>query len=141
MNIIEANGGNATQREIAVNVVKYCIKKLMPRMRTLNIEIQLRYIKCDAIGYCMMTDNNRTFEIEIDKKQSIKDLVTTICHEMVHVKQYAKNQMDDGIRSGAARWKNRTVSFDTEYYDLPWEKEAYAMQENLANSVWKNSVI
>ena len=141
MNLVEVSGGTKYQRDIAQKVVYQMIEVMMPRMRTLEIEVKIRKISGDAIGYCMMTDNNRTFEIEIDKKQSIKDLVTTICHEMVHVKQYAKNQMDDGIRSGVARWKNRTVSFDTEYYDLPWEKEAYAMQENLADSVWKNSVI
>ena len=106
MNLVEANGGNKTQRDIAIKVVNYLCKRLMPRVRTLNIEIQFKKIKCDAIGYCMMTDDNRTFEIEIDKKQNIKTLVTTICHEMVHVKQYAKKEMDDGIRSGSARWKN-----------------------------------
>ena len=89
----------------------------------------------------MMTDDNRTFEIEIDKKQNIKTLVTTICHEMVHVKQYAKKEMDDGIRSGSARWKNTQISFDTEYYDLPWEKEAYRLQDKLAEECWKSNLI
>jgi len=141
MNIVEATGGNKTQRDIAVKVVNFMIKKLMPRMRTLNIEIQLKDIKCDAIGYCMMTDDNRSFEIEVDKKISIKELVTTICHELVHVKQYARKEMDDGIVSGRARWKNKVISFETNYYDLPWEKEAYAMQDALANAVWKNNII
>jgi len=141
MNLVEANGGNKTQRDIAIKVVNYLCKRLMPRVRTLNIEIQFRNIKSDAIGYCMMTDDNRTFEIEIDKKQNIKTLVTTICHEMVHVKQYAKKEMDDGIRSGSARWKNTQISFDTEYYDLPWEKEAYRLQDKLAEECWKSNLI
>ena len=40
-----------------------------------------------------MQEDNRTFEIEINKDIGIKELVTTICHEMVHVKQYARNEM------------------------------------------------
>ena len=141
MNIVEATGGNKTQRDIAVKVVHFMIKKLMPRMRTLDIEIQFKDIKCDAIGYCMMTDDNRSFEIEVDKKISIKELGTTICHEMIHVKQYARKEMDDGIVSGRARWKKKTIAMNTAYYDLPWEKEAYRMQDALANAVWKNDII
>ena len=42
---------------------------------------------------------------------------------MVHVKQYARNEMNDGIIKGRARWKNRYIPEDTNYWDLPWEKE------------------
>ena len=141
MNIVEVNGGNKVQREICHKVVGYMISKLLPRFRTLDITVNLVTIKSDAIGFCMMQDTNREFEIELDKKLGIKDMVQALCHEMVHVKQYARNEMNDGIVNGVAKWKTKTIPENTNYWDLPWEKEAYRMETKLANSVWENGVI
>jgi hypothetical protein len=89
----------------------------------------------------MEGENNRQFFIEIDKKQNLKDIVTTLCHEMVHVKQYARKEMDNGQTNGRARWKSKSIPMDTNYYDLPWEKEAYRMQDKLADMCWENNII
>ena len=140
MNFIEVNGGNKTQREICENVVHHMISKLLPRFGTLDITVNLLNIKSEAIGFCMMQEKNQ-FEIEIDKKLSIKEMVTALCHERVHVKQFARKEMVDGIETGVARWKSKKISLDTNYWDLPWEKEAYRMEKKLATSVWENGVI
>ena len=64
MNLVAVEGGNKTQREICEKVVHYMIGKLMPRMRTLDIEVQLKNLTGDAVGFCMMEENNRMFTIE-----------------------------------------------------------------------------
>tara|TARA_B100000902_G_scaffold377698_1_gene410201 strand:- start:2408 stop:2830 length:423 start_codon:yes stop_codon:yes gene_type:complete len=140
MNFVEVNGGNKVQREICHKVVAHMIKKLLPRFRTLDITVNLVTIKSEAIGFCMEQDKNQ-FEIELDKKISIKDMVTALCHEMVHVKQFARKEMVDGIKTGVARWKTKTIPLTTNYWDLPWEKEAYRMEKKLADDVWENGVI
>ena len=140
MNFVEVNGGNKVQREICHKVVAHMIKKLLPRFRTLDITVNLVTIKSEAIGFCMEQDKNQ-FEIELDKKISIKDMVTALCHEMVHVKQFARKEMVDGIKTGVARWKTKTIPLITNYWDLPWEKEAYRMEKKLADDVWENGVI
>ena len=140
MNFVEINGGNKTQREICEKVVGHMISELLPRFRTLDITVNLLNIKSEAIGFCMMQEKNQ-FEIELDKKLSIKDMVTALCHEMVHVKQFAKKEMVDGIKTGVPIWKSKKISLNTNYWDLPWEKEAYRMEKKLANSVWENGVI
>ena len=137
MNTLEVIGGRKDQREMTHRVIGYMINTLMPRMRTLDITVEFTNIKSDAVGFCMQTDNNRTFEIEIDKKQNFKDIVTTLCHEMVHVKQYARNEMS----CYGGKWKKKKISDDTAYYDLPWEKEAYRMQDKLAQIVWDADVL
>ena len=142
MNSVVVEGGNKTQREICENVVHYMIGQLMPRMRTLDIEVQLKNLTGDAVGFCMMEENNRMFTIEADKKMGIKDLVTTICHEMIHVKQYARKEMTDNlVENGQAVWRGRKVNPNTKYYDLPWEKEAYRLQDKFANMVWNEEII
>ena len=141
MNLVEVNGGNKTQREICHKVVAHMIWQLLPRFRTLDIQVNLTTIKSDAIGFCMMQDTNRKFEIELDKKLGIKEMVQALCHEMVHVKQYARNEMNDGIVKGRARWKSKYIKMDTNYWDLPWEKEAYRMEKKLADAIWEFGVI
>lgn len=143
MNLVDIKGGTKAEREIVRKTLAFCIKTLLPRFRTLEIEVNLKNIKTDAIGYCMTGDNpKREFELEIQKGLSVKDLVTTVCHEMVHVKQYARKEMTDELTcSGRATWRGRTVHPDTKYYDLPWEKEAYKMQDTLADEIWNKGLI
>jgi hypothetical protein len=141
VHIVGIVGGNKTQREIAENVIYYMITKLMPRLRNIEIEVQLKKMNEDtAVGYCMMGDDKRQYEIEVSKDLSIKDFVMTLCHEMVHVKQYVRGEMDDWNGMGVARWKNTKVMPETNYYDLPWEKEAYMLQKSLAKDCWKNDI-
>tara|TARA_B100000085_G_scaffold112988_1_gene103139 strand:+ start:139 stop:564 length:426 start_codon:yes stop_codon:yes gene_type:complete len=140
MLVVDVVGGNKTQRKIAENVIYFMIKKLMPRLRNIEIECYLKKMSDDTVGYAMMTDNKRSYQIEVSKNIDIKDFVMTICHEMVHVKQYVRNEMDDWNGKGDARWKKTTVPAGTKYWDLPWEKEAYQMQAKLAEACWKKGI-
>ena len=137
MNYIEVTGGNAFQRKVAETVVYRMIYEMMPRVRTLDINVEIKKLTGDAVGWCLMCDTNREFEIEISKDLSLKEFVSTICHEMVHVKQYYRKEMD-GI---SMRWKKGRVANKTGYYDLPWEKEAYRMQDKLAQLVWDADIL
>ena len=141
MNIVEVRGGNRFQRDIAEKVVSYMINRLMPRHYTLDILVEIQDIKSDAVGWCMHQDRKREFQIEVDKKQSIVGFVTTLVHEMIHVKQWVRNEMDDGITTGRARWKSKVIPFDTNYFDQPWEKEAYKLQDKYAREIWEKEII
>jgi len=137
MNIIEVTGGNKFQRAIAEKVVHEMISALLPRFRTLEIEVKIKKLTGDAVGWCMMEDTNREFTIEVANDLTLKDFITTICHEMVHVKQYARKEMD----CYGKKWKKKTIPEKTDYYDLPWEKEAYKMQDKLAQLVWDADIL
>jgi len=129
MNIVSVSGGKKSEREIVEKVVGWCINHMMPRMKTLYIEVSLA--KIDAYGYCMEEDNNREFSLEIRKGMGLYDLVSTVCHEMVHVKQYAKREMRRD-KHGQMMWKKSRVADSTSYDDLPWEKEAFRTERELA---------
>ena len=68
----------------------------------------------------------------IEKKLSFDEMVKTLCHEMVHVKQYARNEMTDNAIKGVYRWRNSYIKENTSYSKLPWEREAYRKQRTLA---------
>ena len=107
-------GGAKTQRELTENVAMFAIKNLFPKIRKYFILIRL-----DKFNDCFEYDE-RDYVINIDKKQDRDDFITAIFHELVHVKQYLKNEMD-----------NYSFKTTTDYYMLPQEQEAYSVQEEL----------
>ena len=142
MNLVFVEGGNKFLRELTHKTVAYCIDKLLPRHKKLEIHVSLKSIKTEATGYAMMGDTINDFELEIEKDQTLREFITTICHEMVHIKQYAKKEMDGTTNAdGNYRWKKEVISGKTQYSDLPWEKEAYELQETLADEIWRNNIV
>ncbi len=113
-NMFYVKGGTKAQRELTENVAMFAIKNLFPKIRKYFILIRL-----DKFNNCFEYDE-RDYVINIDKKQNYDDFVTAIFHELVHVKQYLKNEMD-----------NYTFRTTTDYYMLPQEQEAYSLQEKL----------
>jgi len=130
MILVDVVGGKKKEKEIASEVVHWCVKKLLPRLQKLEVEVAIKDTK-ELEGYCVQCDD-REYEIGIKRGLSLYDLIATICHEMVHVKQYVRKEMDQGYR-----WKTRTISEDTDYLELPWEKEAFRLEERLAMECFK----
>ena len=125
--LINVVGGSKSQKKHAHGMVEFCVKTLMPRMRTLDITVRLCKPQ-GAMGYCLETDNNRTFEIELDKTQSMRNLLETLAHEMVHVKQYARRELNPKIDC----WMGKTYNpKKVSYWDLPWEIEAHGRETGL----------
>ena len=95
-------------------------------------------------GWCMEADE-RLFDVQVERKLSIKEMITCLCHELVHVKQYTKREMVDFYDRKAGgrkiRWKKTVYGYGTAYERQPWEKEAFRMQETLANEIWEKGII
>ena len=136
--LIHVKGSTKDKRALAEKTVAWSIKKLgLNRMSSLNIDVVLRKMKKGEYGYCNIIESNRSFVIEVNKSVSLKDFVSTIIHEMVHVKQFARNEMS----AYGMRWKTRIVSENTKYVDLPWEKEAYKLEKKLIELIWKENIL
>ena len=133
--MIKIVGGNASQRKYAESIIKFCLKKLMPRIRDLDITVKFK--KLDGVyGYCLSnedftTDRPRTFEIEIERSLRLRRLLETVAHEMVHVKQYARGELYQGVRIAKHRWQGKWVSNSLDYWDQPWEVEAHGREAGL----------
>ena len=125
--MIFVNGGSRKQRDVAYDVASFCYNELIPRIRKCEIEINIKKMK-GYEGTCIDTDD-REYEIEVNKNQSLEDLCVTLCHEMVHVKQYVRKELFSEVNF----YKTRE-----EYLNLPWEVEAYEKQEILYKK-WLNT--
>lgn len=103
----------------------------------LKLSIILKPIKSMGLVEVVEPENYRPpreFKIYIDQKESRPNIIKTIGHELVHVKQYAKGELKEPYRGAAIKWKGRNFDTDQlEYWDQEWEIEAYGREYGL----WK----
>lgn len=139
MNNIEVIGSCKKKRDMVKDMAMFCSSILMPKMSTLDIKIHLisKLISKEGIaGDCIWEDNThlpREFTIRIDSTQKLKEMLESIAHEMVHVKQYAKGELKDfSYDTSGCKWLGKYIKFDkVNYYDHPWEIEAYGRERGL----------
>lgn len=134
-NVFSVRRGLSGESKIAKITVEWCAKKLLPRFRTLDIEVIFKNFGDGTHAECHHIGGNE-FEIYIQKGMKIFDLISALCHEMVHVKQYARKELRDvydGPWHVGTMWKKSPRNWDkVSYAEQPWEKEAYRLETPLA---------
>jgi hypothetical protein len=117
------------------SALNFFAEKLMHKNLCKNIRLLVCFGDRQDNTTCWEDDNirPREFTITINSKMGYSNMITTLAHEMVHVKQYATGQLRDSMRGPSLqRWMNMPInSNDIEYWDLPWEVEAYGRERGL----------
>ena len=130
--------------KIDIGLQAYATHALNSFAKQLNIH-RLKTNITIKFHHNLFVDSNKTCEglcEAIDRRNFIIDValygnwLSTLAHEMVHVKQFARCELDENL----TRWKGRDHA-STEYMDQPWEKEArklqYKMVENFDSYEYK----
>lgn len=81
------------------------------------------------------------FTITIRGHVDDDDIIRSLAHEMVHLKQHAKNEVRSSLvfsKAGKSKtivkWHGKTVRFsknEDRYFDSPWEIEAFGREGSL----------
>lgn len=124
-------------RELISDAFHFFATTLLHR-RTVEI-LELSVVVKDlghAHGFCSWEDNNinpREFTIELNKNLSGIELIKTIAHEMVHLKQFVKGELKERYRPSHRHiWYGDIIDVgDDNFYDVPWEVEARDMEQEL----------
>lgn len=67
------------------------------------------------------------------KKVEYSEMMQTLAHEMVHVKQYFRKELDGtGCKF---KWKGRNAD-GYQYENQPWEREAFKLEKGLYKECW-----
>lgn len=140
---ITVTGTTEANSKILTEAAEFFADLLMDPRMVRNIVIDIEVSKLDVQGECVDEDgtrNPRWFTVGL-KKQRITEMVKTLAHEMVHVKQHAKNELQGGImiptRGGlkmTSKWMGKIWTpkrKECHYYDSPWEVEAYGKEVGL----------
>ena len=121
-----------TEKEQGVlikDVVEQSLATLMPKRKNpifIDIEIALDEDLGDAEAMIHQEDDD-TFFLAISQSAlegPTDDLVTLLIHEMVHVRQFIRKQITD-----------QPYNNFEEYISLPYEIEAYKLQEELLDEI------
>ena len=126
MFLLDIRGGRKSERSLIEDAFWFCVGELMPRKRILEVDIILKNINDEvgggeAIGWHLALDLHEHV-IEIQKGMETDDLLMTLFHEMVHVRQHERGEFKN--EEGISYWKK------------PSEKEAYKLQKVLLKK-WK----
>lgn len=134
MIIVTANGGTKTQRKATEDAVYYFINKLLPRKKNLIVDVNICNTLIDgAVGFCEMVDK-KEYIIQLHNRGNLFDYLYFLAHEMVHVKQYAKGELNS-----KGEWKGEDMRH-VGYLSQPWEKEAFKLEIPLAKDYIKNKL-
>ena len=141
--IISIDGTGPRNADKLEEAARFFAAQLLHPRTVQNIEIDLEIVRTlDVEGECVSEDdhkNPRYFTIRL-RQQPIEDMIRVLGHEMVHVKQYAKNELSKqfrvargGVRIGSmwhGQWWDPKGKEDG-YWDAPWEIEAYGREVGL----------
>ena len=139
--ILHVKGSNRAVRRLIEHATWFYAERLLGLrlMGSLEITINLKknlLSKEGNEGSAIWEDDGyrpKEFIIELDSTVKIRNILITLAHEMVHVKQWAKDEMYEYMNvAGLVRFKGEKIHLkETDYWDYPWEIEAYGKQLGL----------
>ena len=84
----------------------------------------------------LVDPTQRAYVMNLDSRLNTYDLVETIAHEMVHIKQKVLGQLR--YEGKTTYWLGKKVICSKiNYFDQPWEQEAWSKQKLLAMQIFK----
>lgn len=136
--------GSSTKRLKAMvrDAVEYAALSFFDKRILENLEISIKFEnglmeETGDVAQMEWTDTHvrsRSFLVAIDK--GINEFLTVLCvlHEMVHVKQYAKGDLHQSMKTcNLHKWNKSEWVDDAKvpYWELPWEIEAHGREKGL----------
>lgn len=143
--IITIDGIGSRNADTLEKAARFFASQLLHAKTVKSLEIDIEVMKkLEVEGECVCEDetrNPRRFAINL-RKQDMFEMIRTLGHEMVHVKQYAKNELAKKMNMARGSRGNRLASKwngefwypkgkEDPYWDAPWEIEAYGREVGL----------
>lgn len=134
-----------TPKNIKAETIKHAImffgETLMSKRMCNSLSIVVRFSethKQDNLedGNCTWEDDNhrpKEFTINLHSYKSLSKILTTLAHEMVHVKQFATSELRDLIsNANLISWRGQKYDMrKISYWDYPWEIDAHGRELGL----------
>jgi len=134
---IQLNIRNPGTKEFVGMVVKYFEQDLKLKKSTWTLDVRTKRgmrFETDSRGIVSHV-GPKYLVMVLDSGLDLERLVLTIAHEMVHVKQYARGQIKHKLGQKTRYWMGKKVR--KQYYEQPWELEAFSKERILANKVFQ----
>ena len=138
--LIHVKGSNKMTRTLVKTAAWWYAEKLMGKRLIVGLEININLNKTllskdGSEGTAIWEDDSVRpieFTITLDSSCTIRNILITLAHEMVHIKQWAKGEMYEYTVPNMVRFnKTKFNMADINYWDYPWEIEAFGRQLGL----------
>lgn len=114
-----------------IYATKWMSRIILSKQLRKHINITISYKDVPVMGLTNCLDDDvrklRNFEIVINPGYSRKSQLLTLAHELVHVKQFAKQELHYNL----VTWKKQHIPEDISDFDKPWEVEATGREYGL----------
>jgi hypothetical protein len=135
---IYTKGSTRKTQKIVKDLTRFCANMLMSKRMADSLLIRIEFIKDldnQYDGDCEYVDEEsrpKEFLIRVNDALKLSKKLRTICHEMVHVKQYATGEMKYMSRPARfTKFQGTLYPDELEYWDSPWEIEAFGREPGL----------
>jgi hypothetical protein len=137
---IRTTGGTRTSQKLIKDITRFCAENLMKKRLADTLHIRVELVdKLDENnefdGDCCYEDEDnrpKEFIIRVNGNMRLNKQLRTICHEMVHVKQYAAGEMRYMWRPARhTKYKGELYPDSLNYWECPWEIEAFGREVGL----------
>lgn len=132
------NPQNISRKELR-EACKFMYAFLADRSMYARARVVVHSIYIDPKLYldALIIPKKNSYDIYIDKSLSKDEKLLALAHELVHLKQFEYEELEESIGS-MTLWKRKLYDEDKiEYSDLPWEKEAESKSYGLLKR-WQN---
>jgi hypothetical protein len=125
-----------------IRAAKFFGKTLLTKEEFDDVQVEIAVTKNlkGCKGFCEVLDDGRDprlFRIEM-KADIAGEMMSTLAHEMVHLKQYVKNELFDCSNGITTKWHGKLLNVkDSDYFDFPWEIEAYGKEVGLIHKYYR----
>ena len=114
---LNIEGGTKKQRNLVESMAVFAGYKLMREKLADNIELDIelsrKLYKGDGnIGDVIWEDRNhrpKQYSMRVDSSVSMRRILETVAHEMVHVSQFATGRWVELYKTKQTRWKARSL--------------------------------
>tara|TARA_B110000971_G_scaffold20306_2_gene18547 strand:+ start:2553 stop:2996 length:444 start_codon:yes stop_codon:yes gene_type:complete len=136
----------AKNQTVLRSAVDYFMQDLLSTRKINATFLQIRFVKmtADFNGFCSIHDdeenynNPKMFSIDVNSALPMQDMIETLAHEMVHMRQFRNKELS--YRDTFTRFNGVAYSVNMPYKKHPWEKEAYKLEKSLTKKFLKECV-
>lgn len=136
--------GNVKGKDVIYNYVYDTLMHFFRKEPKRDIDITVNFVKqCDGNHSGLCDGDHDEVNIDIAKGStwdgeyilySFEDMMVALAHELVHAKQYLKKELSPW-QTG---WKKDYRDYSKlDYHELPWEKEAFSLENKLFETYWR----
>lgn len=133
---IRLNIRKSDTKECIGMIIKYLEQELKLKNSSWTVDVRTkRGMRFEGTRGCVTYVAPKYLVMVLDSGLDYERLVLTIAHEMIHVKQYARGQIKHKLGRKTYYWMGKPIR--KQYFEQPWELEAFSKERILANKIFQ----